>query len=39
MSDGTEVAPNSGYILVLFYGKGKENHELGTGVYAQKRIM
>jgi exonuclease III len=32
---GTE--PSGEYIF--FYGKGNENHELGTGIFVHKRIM
>jgi hypothetical protein len=35
MSDRTEPADEYTY----FYGKGNENHELGTGSFVHKRII
>jgi exonuclease III len=35
--DGGDTEPADEYIF--FYGKGNENHELGTGFFIQKRIV
>jgi exonuclease III len=35
--DGGDTEPVSEYIF--FYGKGNENHELGTGFFVHKRLM
>jgi hypothetical protein len=35
--EGSETEPAGEY--TFFYGKGNENHELGTGFFVQKRII
>jgi hypothetical protein len=35
--DGGGTEPAGDY--TLFYGKGNENHELGTGFFVHKRII
>jgi hypothetical protein len=35
--DGGGTEPAGEY--TIFYGKGNENHELGTGIFAHKRII
>jgi hypothetical protein len=38
-SDGTGIGTEPAGKYAFFYGKGNENHELGTGFFVHKNII